>query len=600
MTLPPGTANDLTLVDLLRRNAREHPDLPALSGPSRDGRGRTTLTWERVHTTVTSLAAGLIDLGIRPGDRALLMMGNRPEHWLADLALLHAGAVPGSVYSTSAPEQIAHIARHGRARLAVVENPTVAAVWEPLLRDPATPLEFLVVVDGPDLERGHLSYEDLVGSPDTRGTEGLHEPGPDDLATVIHTSGTTGAPKGVAITHRAVLAQAIALDRSVGVPGHPDHVCYLPPAHIAERVLGLYLPLLRASHVWMCPELADLPATLARVRPPHFLGVPRVWEKLAVAVRLVMAGLSEDERAAVDAARRIATERLAHVERGDAVPEELEEGYRRARAEVLTPLLAGLGLDRLILAAGASAPLPPDLVRFWAGLGVVIMDAWGLTESVGVATMNVPSPGGFRLGSVGRPLPGIELRTGEDGEVFLRGDSLFEGYLREDGTIDPAVDDEGWFATGDVGRVDEDGFLWITDRKKELIVTSGGKNVSPALVENALKEHPLIGQAFVHGDGRPYPVALLVLDPEVTPVWAVSRGVDPGPDPAGHPEIVAEVERAVEAANARLSRPERVKRHRLLAGEWGPGSGELTPSLKIRRRVVAERYAGEIDALYEE
>jgi long-chain acyl-CoA synthetase len=245
--------------------------------------------------------------------------------------------------------------------------------------------------------------------------------------------------------------------------------------------------------------------------------------------------------------------------------------------------------------------MPQEVVRFWAGFGIVIMDAWGLTETVGAATAN--SPAHFRLGSVGKPLDGLEVRTAADGEIEVRGPTVCAGYLRPDGSLQPATDEEGWFATGDVGRVDEDGFLWVTDRKKEMIVTSTGVNVSPALVENTLKEHPLIGQAFAHGDGRSYLVALLVLDGETAPAWAAAAGIDVGSDAgpeqlAAHPAVLAETDRAVAAANARLNRTEQVKRYLLLGGEWGPLSGELTPSLKLRRRTVREKYGHLIEELY--
>jgi long-chain acyl-CoA synthetase len=254
---------------------------------------------------------------------------------------------------------------------------------------------------------------------------------------------------------------------------------------------------------------------------------------------------------------------------------------RNAEEQVLDPILALAGFDRLVWTASASAPMPPDVVDFWAGFGLAIMDAWGLTETIGVATTN--SPAAFRLGSVGKPLDGVELRVAEDGEIFVRGATVFDGYLRQDGSVEDARDADGWFATGDIGRIDEDGFLWLTDRKKEMIVTSTGKNVSPALVENALKEHPFVDQAYVHGDGRSYLVALLVPDPSA------------GADPAVLRDGIA---RAVQQANARLSRTEQIKRYRVLDHEWSPGTGELTPSLKLRRRAIRERYEHVIEELY--
>lgn len=270
------------------------------------------------------------------------------------------------------------------------------------------------------------------------------------------------------------------------------------------------------------------------------------------------------------------------------------------REKVLQPLLAAGGLDRVAWTASASAPMSLDVVRFWSGLGVVIMDAWGLTETTGVATTNSPRTG-FRLGSVGRPVSSVEVRLAEDGEIEVRGASVFSGYLQQDGSVRSALDDDGWLATGDIGRIDDDGYVWLTDRKKEMIITSTGKNVSPALVENTLKEHPLIGQALVHGDNRSYLVALLVLDPEAAPAWAAAHGIDAGDDLAAlaaQPAVREEVDRAVAAANTLLNRTEQVKRYRLLAREWGPATGELTPSLKMRRRVIRDRHAIELTELY--
>lgn len=605
LRLPGDEPAELTVPHLLLRNAEDHGDLPALSwreerkGEKADGPAPwTTLTWAEVRHRVAELAAGFASLGVGPGDRVLLMMGNRPEHWLSDLALAHLRAVPVTVYGTSAPEQIAHIARHSGARLAVVEGADEVRRWEPLLKDGGG-LTTLVVAE-PDAAGPHTPYaalRSLRARTDFEDTWRAAAAG--DPVTVVYTSGTTGDPKGVVISHRNVILDALALDKVVELPDHVEHLCYLPFAHIAERMLGIYLALFRASHVYLCPDPALVAQAARELHPAQFFGVPRVWEKLAASVRSALALLPEERRAAVEAAGDVAREHVACRERGETPSEELAAAYARARRDVLGPLLTLAGFDRLVWTASASAPMPLDVVRFWAGFGIVIMDAWGLTETTGVVTVN--GPAGFRLGSVGRPLDGLELRTAEDGEIEVRGPTVFEGYLREDGTVEPGTDPDGWLATGDIGRVDEDGFLWLTDRKKEMIVTSSGKNVSPALVENALKEHPLVGQALVHGDGRSYLVALLVLDTELAPAWAAARGIEAPPGGlAAHPEVRAEIDRAVATANERLNRTEQVKRYRLLDEEWGPGTGELTPSLKLRRRVIREKFDAEIMQLYAE
>ncbi|MEU1534857.1 AMP-dependent synthetase/ligase [Streptomyces fagopyri] len=607
----PGDPAQLTLPALLLRNAEDHGDLPALSWRTDAAAGWTTLTWSEVRRETAVLAAGYAALGVERGEHVLMMMTNRPEHWLSDLALTHLGAVPVTVHGTAAPEQVAHIARHSRARLAIVEGARELGRWEPLLADPGTRLERLVVAEAAQAGP-HRTYASLkgYGFPGSLGNLGVleknggvlekrslprvgiqertdpfekawRETRPTDTLTVVYTSGTTGEPRGVRVTHRNVLLNAHALNRLVELPDHVEHLCYFPLAHIAERMLGIYLPVFRASHVYLCPDPARVGADAREVRPAQFFGVPRVWEKLAATVRTALAALPAQRRAAVDAAMQTARAHVACRERGEEPSAGLETAYRTAKEGVLDPILALAGFDRLVWTASASAPMPPDVADFWAGFGLVIMDAWGLTETVGVATTN--SPAAFRRDSVGRPLDGLELRTAGDGEILVRGATVFDGYLRADGTVEDVRDAEGWFATGDIGRIDEDGFLRLTGRRKEMIVTSTGKNVAPAHVENTLEEHPAVDQAYVHGDGRPYLVALLVPDP------AAAR------DPADLAEAVAH---AVAQANARLSRTEQIRRYRVVDGEWGPVTGELTPSLKLRRQVVLERYGDVIEQLY--
>jgi long-chain acyl-CoA synthetase len=603
----PAEPDELTLPDLLLRNAEDHGELPALSWREGGSTARTTLTWSEVRSEVALLAAGYAILGVERGEQVLLMMGNRPEHWLSDLALAHLGAVPVTVYGTAAPEQIAHIARHSRARFAVVEGAREVERWEPVLEDPRARLRKLVVVEAGGAGRhgtyaalaaqGAELYDKAAKEAGAAFEKGLREIRPTDPLTVLYTSGTTGDPKAVVVSHRNVVLNGVALDGVAELPGHAEHICYLPFAHIAERMLGIYLPVFRASHVHLCPDPSAVAASARELHPAQFFGVPRVWEKLATSLRSALALLPEERRTAVEAAGEIAREHIGYRERGQRPPAGLAAAHARAKAEVLDPLLAMAGFDRLVWTASASAPMPLDVVRFWAGLGIVIMDAWGLTETVGVCTAN--GPDGFRLGSVGRPIEGVEVRTAQDGEIEVRGRTVFEGYLRADGSVEPATDADGWFATGDIGRIDEDGYLWLTDRKKEMIITSTGKNVSPALIENTLKEHPLIGQALVHGDGRSYLVALIVLDGESAVSWAAGRGIEGPPDRlAAHPAVREEIDRAVAAANSRLNRTEQVKKYSLLGQEWGPDTGELTPSLKLRRRVIRDKYRQTIDGLY--
>ncbi|WP_067179314.1 AMP-dependent synthetase/ligase [Microtetraspora niveoalba] len=592
----------LTICEQLRRVAAEHPDAPAYSDPTEDG--WSTLTYGEARRRVLEIAAAYAALGVAPGDAVALMTVNRGEHVLADLGALHAGAVPCSIYSTFAPGQVAFIARDARAVVAVVGAAELAR-WEPIL-DGLPLLRKVVVLDGPAPGGDRfLAWEDFLAlgaarlAAEPEAVEARWRAvTPGDLATVLYTSGTTGDPKGVPLTHANVAYEVAATDRMTGLPTMGTQISYLTYAHIAERVLSLYLPLFKVSHTHFCTDLANLAGTLARVRPVMFFGVPRVWEKMAARLQALLATQPEERREQVAAAMAAG---LAYVEAGQygsAVTPEIQAAYDRADAALLAPIRSLIGLDRAAWLATAAAPMPAEVQRFFAGLGMKVLDVYGMTETTGAFTAN--SPAAYKLGTVGRAEPGVEVRLAADGEILTRSPLNTGGYLNR---ADEALfDGDGWLRTGDVGSVDEDGFVRIVDRKKELIITAGGENISPANIENALKEHPLIGQALAYGDRRPYPVALLTLDAEVAPGWARARGIEfTGlADLAEHPDVLKAVEAAVDAANAGLARVQQVKRWRLLPVEWTPETEELTPSLKLKRRVVHARYADLIDAMYEE
>ncbi|EFE65003.1 long chain fatty acid coA ligase [Streptomyces viridosporus ATCC 14672] len=368
MTPAPRTTGDpadRTLPRLLARNAREYPQLPGLSWRSADPDDEwKTFGWAEIHEHTRNLAAGYRALGVDRGDHVLMMMSNRPEHWLSDLALVRLGAIPVSVYGTAAPEQITHIARNCRARLAVVEGAAQAAVWEPLPADTDTPLERLVVAEA-GAENGHVPYATLLREPvPEQFAKELDTARPEDPLTVVYTSGTTGEPKGVVLTHRVVMSNALALDAVVELPPHVEHICYLPFAHIAERMLGIYLPCHRASHVYLRADPTRVGEVVRKVRPAQFFGVPRIWEKLSAAVRAVLSLMPAEQRVVIDRAFEVAREHVGYRERGETPPTELEERYVCAREDVLLPLLAAGGLDRVTWSASASAPMSVDVVKF--------------------------------------------------------------------------------------------------------------------------------------------------------------------------------------------------------------------------------------------
>ncbi|GIF44697.1 AMP-dependent synthetase/ligase [Actinoplanes xinjiangensis] len=595
-------ARDLTIPALLHRNATEFPDLPALTLLGSSG----TLTWRQVRDEAAVLSRGLADLGLGSGDRLLIMMSSRPEHWLVDLAAASLGAIPSTVYATLSTDQLRYLARHSKAGIVVLEDDAALDRWRPILDDVPEIRRVVVVdraADDPDgrvISLRHVSVRGAAAhQSDPEAFEKTwREVRPEQPVTLLYTSGTTGDPKGVVLTHHNVVYQCVVMENTIETPDHAASLAYLPLAHIAERMLGVYNAVYRAGHVTICPDPAQLLAALVRVRPVSFFGVPRIWEKMVAGVQGRLAAADPPVRAAVEAARAVATEVYRLREAGEPVPDELAARHAALDAQVLRPLRAALGMDNVLWAGSGAAPIPVAVLLYLASIGIDVLEVWGMTETTGTATINTPTS--FRTGSVGRPNGAMEVRLATDGEILVRGPLVGAGYLRADGTVEPITDADGWLATGDVGVLDEAGFLTITDRKKELIINSSGKNISPAQIENLLRAHPLIAQAVAVGDRRPYVTALIVLDEEVAPVWARSRGLPATTlaELAGDPVLRAEIDAAVAAANARLSRPEQVKTYRVLARGWSPESGELTPTLKLRRRIIQERYADEIGALY--
>ncbi|XVU29276.1 AMP-dependent synthetase/ligase [Actinoplanes sp. CA-054009] len=581
----------LTVPALLHRNATEHGDRPALSVLGKP----ETLTWRQLRDEVAALSRGLADLGLRPGDRMLIMMSSRPEHWLVDLAAVHLGAVPSTVYATLPPSQLEYLARHSQATILVLEGARELERWEPLL--PALPaVKHVVVVEG----TSHVSLRGVAdrGAALHRADPGAFEAAwrevrPEQPVTLLYTSGTTGDPKGVLLSHRNVIYQSVVLEQTVETPPHSPSLAYLPLAHIAERMLGVYNPIYRAGHVTICPDPAQLLAGLVALRPVTFFGVPRIWEKMAAGVEAQLAQAPAEVQAAVAAAREVALQAYHLRAAEKPVPDDLAAKLAAVDAAVLKPIRARLGLDNMIWAGSGAAPIPVAVLHSLAGIGVDVLEVWGMTETTGTATIN--TPGHFRTGTVGRPNPGMEVRLADDGEILVRGPLVCLGYLGADGGVEPIVDADGWLATGDVGTLDDEGYLTITDRKKELIITSSGKNISPARIESLLRAHPLIAQAVAIGDRRPYVTALIVLDEETLPVITPQRL----PTAATDPGVLAQISAAVEAANSKLSRPEQVKTFRIVPSAWTPESGELTPTLKLRRRVVSELHAGAIEELYD-
>ena len=611
-----------TFLELQDLNAQEFGDLVALEDP--DAGPLAQVTWAQLKTLSEALALGLRELGVHRGDAVGLHMVNRSEHAVADAAAVRAGATPVSFYYTLTEEQLGYVAADCGTKVAFVDE-ALLPMWKQLRGK--LDLAAVVVVGAVGSMDGCLTFEQLLA----RGKELLAQGrteldevaasiGPSDPATIIYTSGTTGPPKGAVLTHEGllfVLRQTLDVTAAHGselprakelglldergeyhYPPGARMVSYLPLAHIAERIFSFYTAQHTGARVRFVRDLTKMAEVLPEVRPLSFLAVPRVWEKFHSAIVTKLQGEHGSRRRlglrAVDVARDYGVARLEGRTPGFAL--RVQHGF--FEKSVYSKLREAIGLDQTVLGLTGAAPITKELLGTWLGFGVEISEAFGMTESHAVLAFT--PPGQPRAGTVGKPLPGTEVKLAEDGEILVRGDNVFRGYLnRPEETESTLVD--GWLHTGDLGAFTDEGYLQIIGRKKEIIITAAGKNLSPNNIEEAIKtKSPIIGQIVVYADAKPYVTALIVLDPEAFPVWAAKHGVDAA-DPAtaaSHPAVQAEIARAVAAGNAELARVEQVKKWTVLGEEWTPDSGELTPTLKLKRAVIHDRYRPQIESMY--
>jgi long-chain acyl-CoA synthetase len=579
----PRALSAATMCGAFQATAVERPDEPAL----RLKDSEFEASWAEYAATVRRRAAGFAALGVGRGDTIGFMLVNRPALHLCDCAAMHLGATCFSIYNTSSPEQIEYLVADAANRVIVTEQAFLDRVLA--ARERVATLEHVVVVDG-EAPAGTISLAELeaMGEPGFDFDAAWRAVEPEDVLCLIYTSGTTGPPKGVQLTHANMIAEWNAFDQVFEIEPGGRSISFLPSAHVADRWGQLYSQMLFGTCVHCCPDPREMVAYSIQVRPTFWGGVPRIWEKLKVALEAATAGEADPERRrATEAALEVGRRRVAAYKEGE-VPADLQAEWERADAEVFAPVRAMLGLDEVTGFAVGAAPTPPEVIEFFLAMGIEISELWGMSETSSAATIN--PPGRIKVGTVGPPLPGVELKLADDGELMVRGPIVMKGYRNMPERTAEALGEDGWLATGDIGEIDADGYLTIVDRKKELIINAAGKNMSPASIEAKLKAaSPLVGQAVAIGDRRPYNVALIVLDQEVL----AARGAG-----AEDAEIAAEVEAAVAAANERLSRVEQVKRFHVLDREWLPGGEELTPTLKLRRRPIERRYEAEIEALY--
>ncbi len=590
-TARPKGLDAATACEAFQATMAANPDRGAL----RDRSGEQSWTWGEYGERVRALAAGLSSLGVGKGDTVALMLTNRPEFHFADAAAMHLGATPFSVYNTYAPEQIDFLVRDAGARVAVTEQ----AFLDRLRTVDA--LEHLVVVDGEALD-GVMTLDELAA----RGDEGFDFDAEwkavqsDDVLTLIYTSGTTGPPKGVQITHGNITEAIRSYDELIGFPDAGRIVSYLPMAHVAERNVSHYLPMMCGFTVTCCPNAREVAQYLPEVKPTWFFAVPRIWEKLKAGLEGMLEGLEEGEqKQAIKGALDVSLRRVKAIQAGEEVPEELERQWQEADEKVLSNVRGMLGLDQIEACNVGAAPSTPEVIEFFHALGVPLGELWGMSETTGAGTCNPPDR--IKIGTVGPPAPHIDIKLAEDGEVLVKGPVVMAGYRNNPEKTRETFTEDGWLMSGDIGELDEDGYLKIVDRKKELIINAAGKNMSPANIESKLKAAgPLIGQAMAIGDKRPYNVALLTLDGDALPALAKDLGVDDASSEslAGDERVVERVQREVDAANEDLARVEQIKKFTILPEDWEPGGDELTPTMKLKRKPIAEKYAEEIEALY--
>ena len=589
-----AAATATTYCEAFQITAASRPDAIAV----RNEDGSVQFTWREYADRVRKIAAGLAGVGVRRGDTVALMLTNRPEFHLCDAAAMHLGATPFSLYNTSPPEQIAYIFSNAENRVVITEQQFVERVIAARGDRPEPSL--IVCVDGrPD---GTITLEELEqrAQPGFDFEAAWRAVTPDDVLTLIYTSGTTGRPKGVELTHANMLADARAVASVLPMRPGARITSYLPSAHAADRWSAHYNGMLYGFEVVTVADLRQIGQLLPSIRPTVWGGVPRVFEKIKAAIEAAIAAEQDEQRrAGIQKAIEVGLEKVRLEQAGKPVPEELARTHAALDEQVLSKLREKIGLDQAEWIICGAAPLPREVHEFLLAIGLPLVELFGCSECSCVVT--ICHPDDVRIGTVGRALPGVEIRVADDGEMLIRGPIVMRGYRKEPDKTREVLDEDGWLHTGDVAEIDEEGYVRIVDRKKELIINSAGKNMSPSHIESEIKSaSPLIGQAVCIGDRRPYNVALIVLDPEAAAAWAQRNGLaDPSPAAVAADERAkAEIAAAVDRANRRLARVEQIKRYHVLPDVWLPGGEELTPTMKLKRKPIEEKYAEVIEALY--
>lgn len=616
-----------TIIDRFQERVRNSPGKVALRH-KKDGRW-TDITWSEYGAHVTKVAKGLLSLGFGHGDKIAILANNRPEWHVADVAAMTLGGATAAIYTSNSPEQVAYIIEHSESKVAFVD--TIDQLEKILkMRGELPLLQKVVIFDGKDhgADSGFvITWDEFIssGSPveDARIETEKQKVSPDDLATFVYTSGTTGPPKGVMLTHANIWWTATHSEQHIPIGDDsmklPDGtydgraLSYLPLSHIAERMISHLLQIYYGTTTWFAESLDALPQDLQACKPTYFFAVPRVWEKFHAKFMEMASQPPKDKsearkknlaKRAIALGLEVTKLEQAAVARGEKladakIPVGKKLQHRLLDKLVLHKIRAAFGLDECVLPLSAAAPLSPELIWFFHSIGLKITEGYGQSEDNGPTSWNPPDA--IKIGSVGTPLPGLEVKIADDGEILVRGGNLMAGYYKDEQATREAIDEDGWLHSGDVGELDEFRYLKITDRKKDLIITAGGKNIAPQEIENRLKtRHPLISQVVVIGDRRPFLSALITLDEEKAPSWGKEQGIEGDIAAiANHERTIKEIEGAVNEVNKSLAKVEGIKKFRVLERDFLQEENEITPTMKVKRKQINEIYADVIEDMYD-
>jgi long-chain acyl-CoA synthetase len=596
---------EATVVSTFFEQARSLSDAAALKY-KRDGEW-VTITWNGYADLVRRAAGGLRSLGLDAGERAAILSTNRYEWHVADIAIQSCGGITVPIYPTNSPTQVAYIAGHAEAKIIFCENAGQLAKVADVRADlPA--LKKAVILDPTDVTEDDfvMTWDSLLAAGDAFNVthpsdvdDHVSAVKAEDLCTLVYTSGTTGPPKGAMLTHHNVVWTCESLAKVLaGQPGD-RRLSYLPLSHIAERTTSHFSQIYLGFETWFATSIDTLREDLVACKPTVIFGVPRVWEKFYAGIKNLLEGLPDEQRDSAEQAVQLGLKRVEAQQAGTSLPPELEEKYQEADVKLFALARAALGLDKARALVSGAAPINPEVLRFFHAIGLPIAEVYGQTEDTGPTSINRPEK--IKIGTVGPPLEGVEVKIAADGEVLVRGGNVGPGYYKDPIATKELLDDEGWMHSGDIGELDEDGYLRITDRKKDLIITAAGKNVAPQVIENMLKYSPWVSQVVVIGDRRPFLTALITLDQEKVTAFAEQKSIPFGDfaDLVQHPDVQQLVVNAVQEVNANLARVEQIKKWHVFDRDFAMEAEEVTPTLKLRRKAIMDKNLDLIEELYQ-